>query len=167
MSLARLHPRARRRGVSFIEILAVVAIMALCLVPFMSYFSVGTKNAGSMLGRTVGLDLAYQVMDRLSAQPVSRLEVFSGTTGDAESLLAEDAILKADALSPGYRKMFDDYKYRRHVTFERSGSAAHCLGTLRVRVTWTIPSQNRPGEVTISRVVIDQTCFQKARSGLL
>lgn len=159
--------RPARRGVSFIEILATVVVMALVLVPFMSYFSMGTRNAGSMLGRTVGLDLAYQAMDRLSVQPVSRLEVYSGISGDAEDLLSRDPILRVDSLSPGYRKMFDDYQYKRHVTFQKSPSPTSCLGTLRVRVTWTLPSQNRPGEVSISRVIIDQACFQKARSGLL
>ena len=158
-----------RAAASFIEVMIVVVLLAVTMVPFMTYLGQENRSSAGTLARTVALDLAHQMLERCRMWPPEKLDGFSFSSDfqDADEVLDADPLLSRNSLNPDYRKLIDAYTYRRLLSYKKGdGADASCLGILRVKVTWKIPALKRGGEVVLARTLIDGRCLKKSLAGI-
>lgn len=125
----------RGAGVSLVEILVVVLVVAGALIPIFGLMTSNARQVSFNSDRAVALILATQVVERYRHERFSDLETLFATPESGAAALQGDPVL--NELAMGIPEAMESlyFKFTRVAWFELIEPGL--LGKLVVKVTWT------------------------------
>jgi len=151
-----------RSGFSIVEICMVALMLGVCLLPFMGYFQNQTRQTGHTQGRSLGLAIAHQTMERFRNLGYDTLQTKCGN-GLSEPDLVSDPLLKIDKLPSAVREKYVVDDYSRTIRFKEiqdprvsatsSQGPGPRVGLLTVTVNWK-PKSLPAASMQYSKIVI-------------
>ena len=147
----------RRRGVTFLEILFSVALLAVAMLPIIQTSQSSIRRTGFNIHRVTATMLSNQLMERYRSMPFDWLEEnFGAGEIDMKEIMKKDSLLASPALPKSYMDILE--KYEVSAKFE-DVSGDESLGLLSFKVKWRA-SRNAPKtELSLGKAVINYEKF--------
>ena len=147
-----------RRGVTFLEIVFAVAILACAMIPIITMSQQSIKRAGFNIHRVTATMLSNQLMERYRTMPFTWLEKqFGDGNVDLTGNLSSDPILASPALPKSYKELLK--KYTVTGSFE-DVSGDQTLGLLSFTVQWMADRKTkRKSKLSLGKAVINYEKF--------
>ncbi len=147
----------QKRGVTFLEIVFAVAILAVAMLPIIQMSRQGIKRTGFNIHRITATMLSNQLMERYRTMPFAWLDDKFGT-GDVDltSTLSSDPILASPALPKSYKKLLE--KYTVTGSFQ-DVSGDESLGLLSFTVKWQADRKAAKSKLSLGKAVINYEKF--------
>ena len=151
------RPRNCRKGVTFLEIVFAVAILACAMIPIITMSQQSIKRSGFNIHRVTATMLSNQLMERYRTMPFAWLEKqFGEGNVDLSGNLNSDPILASPALPKSYKKLLK--KYEVTGSFE-DVSSDESLGLLSFTVQWKASRKAKKSKLSLGKAVINYEKF--------